>query len=157
MIYVAVYVQKPNLKGDLPNLFSYWWEIKAMAAEGDDYILYDDLFRKERAAMVQVGAHPWDWATFRQDLYNKSCRSMRATSYTAAKTNSYSRAMVSTPKGFCFDYHAQGRRCTKTNCTYKHTCSCGRGAHPLYSCKTGGKPSKRKSDNTIKDTTSNPN
>ncbi len=127
MVFVAVYTQKPDLKGDLANLFSYWWEIKSMAEEGADFILYDELFRKERAAMAQVGATPWDWAIFRQDLYNKSCRSIRSASHyinkgTYGSNYTFHKHTLTPPKGYCYDYHAYGRRCSRSPCTYKHQC-----------------------------------
>ena len=150
MVFVAVYTQKPDLKSDLANLFSYWWEIKSMAEEGADFVLYDELFRKERAAMVQVGATPWDWAVFRQDLYNKSCRSVRSASHYVTKiynngpNNNGNKQNLTPPKGYCFDYHAPGKRCSRNPCTYKHCCPCGRGGHTIYTCKSAGKPNRKR-------------
>ncbi len=160
MVFVAVYTQKPDLKADLAHLFSYWWEIKSMAEEGADFILYDELFRKERAAMAQVGATPWDWAVFRQDLYNKSCRSIRSASHHSHKqfSSNFStqKQTLTPPKGYCFDYHAPGRRCSRSPCTYKHNCPCGRGAHTIYTCKTNGKPGRKRPASSMS-TSSNTN
>ena len=48
------------------------------------------------------------------------------------------------PFGFCFDYHALGKRCLKTNCNYRHFCPCGRGPHTLFSCRSAGVPFARR-------------
>ena len=147
MVYVAIYTQRPDLKAHLPQLFSYWWEVKAMADEGIDFVLYDELFRRERAAMAQIGASPWDWGIFWQDLYNKSCRSVRSSAaqlYRSGNNHNNFRSTPTTPRGYCFDYHAPDRRCEKAKCTFKHECPCGRGGHTLYTCKTSGRPSRKR-------------
>ena len=45
MIYMAVYIQKPDLAADLPDMFTYWWEVRSISEQGGDFILYDSEFR----------------------------------------------------------------------------------------------------------------
>ena len=142
MIFMAVYIQKPDLAGDLPSLFTYWWEIRSIADQGGDFMFYDSEFRQERQTLAEMGLEPWDWGIFRQDLFNRAFR--RISVVNAQKQYSVSRSS-SVPKGFCFAFHAYGQRCEKgQNCTYKHACPCGRGIHTMYTCKTSGKPAGKR-------------
>ena len=134
--YMSVYMQKPRNVRHWAHLIMYSNEIKSMADDSLNFLEYDDTFRKERAGM----SCPWDWNVFRQDLFNRIHR--KALSYKL--NNNINRKLIfdkngsgnnpKIPMGYCFDYHSFGKRCNRLNCSYKNTCTCGRGQHALYSC-----------------------
>ena len=143
--YMSVYLQKPDNLRHWAHLITYSNEIKSMADDGLNFLDYDETFRKERAGM----STPWDWNVFRQDLFNRIHR--KALAY---KTNfNTNRKLVfeskntgsnipKVPMGYCFDYHTAGKRCNRLNCSFKHTCTCGRGQHTMYTCRSQGQPFK---------------
>ena len=137
-IFMAVYTQKPSFVQDLPDLLTYTAEVKNVAELGGDFIFYDHKFRKERAAM----AVPYSWAIYRQDLFDKALRLGKLQGKSHYKTNQKF-TINKVPKGFCFDYHTPGKRCTRNPCPYKHACPCGRGAHTLPTCRSSGQPAKK--------------
>ena len=115
---------------DLPDLLTYVSEVKNVAELGGDFLYYEQRFRKE------------PWSIYRQDLFDKA---LRLGKITGPKTSTYKgKSFTRVPKGFCYDYHTPGKRCTKLACTYKHFCPCGRGGHTIATCRTNGQSDKRK-------------
>ena len=143
--YMSVYLQKPDNIRHWAHLITYSNEIKSMADDGLNFLDYDETFREERAGMHT----PWDWNVFRQDLFNRIHRKALAykTNFNTNRklgfdTKSTGSNIPKVPMGYCFDYHTIGKRCNRLNCSFKHTCSCGRGQHTMYTCRSQGQPAK---------------
>ncbi len=142
-IYMSIYLQEPSNIQHLPHLISYGNEIKALAEDGLNFIEYDETFRKERAGM----RNPWDWNVFRQDLFNRIHRKAFVVKQQTNRKLNFDQSInnnnnvsnfTRVPPGHCYDYHTINKRCNRMNCSYKHDCTCGRGVHPVYLCRSQG-------------------
>ena len=169
-VFVAVYIQHPQLVKHLPELLTYGREVKRLADKGLNFLLYDELFRRERASMLQ----PYSWASFRQDLYheaviadsgiNRNDKQSRQNQPSSAagqsnstQSNSSKKKSVYVPRGYCIAFHSSGQRCAANrDCTYNHTCfKCKKSAHPQFMCrnppasdsKSDDKPNNKDSNN----------
>ena len=142
-----------------------------MAENGLDFISYDINFRKERESQAKAGFIPWNWNVFRQETFNhlqmtaiaeKLHLAPKAWSDPAPVKQSISSSYFGTPSinrpskptsektflkvpaGYCYEFHSQESNCSKLNCTFRHTCPCGRGPHSVYTCRSGGHPYRKR-------------
>ncbi len=144
-VFVSVYIQKASFVSHLPELLTYGREIKKMAERNMNFLMYDDLFRRDRARLQ----NPYSWAAFREDLYheatfNKDSSSSKASavkvtaSSAPSSTPNSQKKSVYIPRGFCFSFHSNGQSCDEGSaCRYQHLCfRCKKGDHPQYQCRS---------------------
>lgn len=146
--YIAVYIQKPGREASAPELLTYMAEIQSIAEDGLDWALYDDQYRRDRAANI----NPPPWSAVNQPLHNiilrKRTSAMPPSQAQKKPSNSNFRSQSNTannrppnpyniPPGSCYSYHTPNRRCTKQNCSYKHQCfHCKHHQnHPAFLCR----------------------
>ena len=149
--YISVYIQKPGREGLATELLTYMAEVQSIAEDGLDWAMYDEQYRRERASSKA----PFSWATVNQTLHNKIMRKRpitvvsptpsRASAFSSPNPNlsgppgrkNFRNQAGGIPTGFCFAFHSPGKYCSKSPCTYKHTCfKCKGGkSHPQFLCK----------------------
>ena len=122
-IYIAIYIDKYP---DAANaLLTYTHNVQNIMAAGGDWQHYDSKFRQEREFSLV------SWYTVRPDLEIQAFRPNRTfREKFPPKFNGQSQQRL--PRGYCYDYHSRGTRCTRRSCSYKHTCPKCDQPHPVY-------------------------
>lgn len=156
--FIAVYIQKPGHEGDATDLLTYMAEVQSIAEDGLDWAMYDDMYRRDRCATT----NPQSWACINQHIHNAVMR--KRANYVAFPSGpAHSRPMhrpfltqhstyrhttdqkpfqrqqnISTPPGYCYDFHTPEKFCSRPRCTFKHKCfQCNTGkTHPAFMCRT---------------------
>ena len=128
--YMSVYLQKfPN---QLEKMLTYHQHIQRMMSKQANWRYYDYHFRVDREYIQ------FDWDTVRPDLdretYSHSFRAQQNANKSQQYSNKNQNINTSqqVPKGYCFAYNSVGRRCTKENCSFKHSCPECQGKHAKF-------------------------
>ena len=134
--FMAVYNLHPFKPDDLKlieanDMITYMHEINVIAEGGADFKFYDEKFRIDRARAVD----PCPWSTFRADLAFKATQNYFWRPPFHSISNPRSAPPSPIPRGFCFAFHSQGKRCWNNSCSFSHNCPCGKGRHTLFSCR----------------------
>ncbi len=126
-IYAAVYAERQPTSA--PALFKYMSFVRGMASRGMDWYGYDSCFRKQKAGQA------WGFDYIHWELYFQAQQSSQRpnTQQRPQSQPSHMSRPFRPPKGFCYDYSAQGK-CTRKMCPFRHFCaSCGE-KHPTSRC-----------------------
>ncbi len=134
--FMAVYNLHPFKPDDLKlieanDMITYMHEINVIAEGGADFKFYDEKFRIDRARAVD----PCPWSTFRADLAFKATQNYFWRPPFQPINNPRSAPSSPIPRGYCFAFHSQGKRCWNNSCSFSHNCPCGKGRHTLFSCR----------------------
>ena len=160
--FITVYIQKPGREVEAADLLTYMSEVQSIAECNLDWLTYDDLYRKDRAA----NKTPPPWSSLNQQLHNYILRKRSSgrdppasASYARSQHDSSSKPTYKSqsaqgniydiPYGYCFLYHTPEQTCTKTQCQYNHRCfKCNLPKnHPQYLCgryDQGNRPNHHK-------------
>ena len=127
LIFKSVHLER--FPEDAIPLTVYEANIRQLAAEGANWLYYDEHFRLAR----QTSCSPWD--RFDSELWVRAHTSVVKPNQSFNGRQSYGRSSIpisQLPKGFCFNF-LQGRHCD-FQCGFKHHCpNCG-GKHQLSKC-----------------------
>ena len=140
-----MYIQKPGREGLSTELLTYMAEVQSITEDGLDWAMNDEQYRWECASSEA----PFSWATVNQTLHNKILHKRLITVMSPASpgfllsvlptptwvalqsVRIFTTKLVAYQQGSaCFEFNSPGKYCSKSPCTYKHTC---------FKCK-GGKP-----------------
>ena len=145
-IFVAVYLQR--YPAEAGEILTYVKSVKDLMQEDADWAYYDFHYRTEREWTKM------SWTTCDPNLEAKARYRAQKALVTAAPNRQPQpfRApqqkprgvtTLSTPYGYCFDYHDRSLTCRRKQCPYKHTCYACNKAHPYFRC--GSNSNKRDS------------
>jgi len=157
--FISIYVQKPGRETEAGDLLTYMSEVQHMAECNLDWMTYDTLYRKDRAANL----NPLPWSSLNISAHNHVLRSRSASSdpsasysqskypsasYSQSKSrpdnsskqfnsDNFTAGSIKVPFGFCFTYHQHGKTCKNQQCEYSHRCfKCNSHRnHPIYLCE----------------------
>lgn len=133
--YLSIYIEKEENTRHARDMIQYAQEIVSLAKDQYDWLYYDRQYRMDRAA----NPNPDPWGTLNQYVYNKVTRKGKIGTlfrpYSAK--NNFGHDSTKIPKGYCFSFHTQGKRCMQNPCSYKHTChKCNHAyPHPSFKCR----------------------
>ena len=123
---------------DIAGTLKYVETLRRLRNEGGDWLLYDELYRKQRE--TAPGSYPWDsinWEMWEIAKWRKSGQTPRGSARpTSRPPPSQNPANARpTPRGFCFRFHNK-QACASRPCPYKHACyKCSDGSqHPAADC-----------------------
>ena len=126
-VFLAVYTRK--YPDSIHSLITYGKFIKEMMSQGHNWAYYDTRFRKDR----EFSKSPW--TNIRIDLQLNAVKGDFRNVTFNNRTQTQSSSHLQTgfiPKGYCFAYHKQGRRCENQQCPWKHDCVRCSNKHPMF-------------------------
>ena len=134
-IFIAVYLQRyPTEAGEI---LTYVKSVKDLMQEEADWAYFDYHYRTEREWTKQP------WTTCDPNLEAKArYRAQKAllsappTRHTQSFRTSQPRqkGAITTPYGYCFDFHDKSSTCRRKPCSYKHQCFICNKPHPSFRC-----------------------
>ena len=129
--FLAIHCLKfPN---DLIPLLSYGKYIKTLMQTGYNWSLYDREFRRIREESL------CEWDHIHLDLQLIATKTPMKSEPSAYDSRSSLRPSFSTSNinrsPTCFLYNSEGKRCFRSNCSYRHACSSCSNRHPVYFCR----------------------
>ncbi len=145
VLFEAVYAEKYTEANK--DLRCYRADIARLKASGANWRYYDENYRTDR----EISKCSWD--TVRSDLMNEVMREAEKRKnqpFRAPRQGSQTSSSVKIPKGHCYAYHSEGRRCEDHPCDYKHYCFLCGNKHPHFKCKSPS--SSQKSHSTSNST-----
>ncbi|XP_052787925.1 uncharacterized protein LOC128222832 [Mya arenaria] len=129
-IYADIYSAKYHSQA--PQLFRYMSIIQNLSHNSQQWIAYDEKFRRLRAASPSI-----PWGTIHTETYLFCCM-MNSSFRGPSKFNSRPHsnkipAHILYKKGYCWEFQESGA-CNKLKCTVSHQCSNCEGPHGACGC-----------------------